>query len=137
MATAATASVGAITAPSMNAAGHGNPSTSTCAATATTQVVTRTSASASSPSARLSAFSSRGEEYQPGAQQQRRHEDQQHDVRVHVDVLEPRHEGQREPAEHEHDRVRNANVLGHPHEQHGTEQEGQEELEVAHRSAGV
>ena len=49
----------------MNAAGQLNPSTSACAATATTDIVTSTSASASSRSARLSAFSSRGEEYQP------------------------------------------------------------------------
>ena len=65
VATAATASVGATTAPSMNAAGHVNAATNSCAATATTAIVTSTSASASSPSARLSARSSRGDEYQP------------------------------------------------------------------------
>src|SRR3954451_22919629 len=65
VATAATASVGATTAPSMNAAGHDRPSTSPCDAAATAVVVTTTSASASSPSARPSALSSRGEEYQP------------------------------------------------------------------------
>ena len=65
VATAATASVGATTAPSMNAAGQLSPSTSACAATATAAIVTNTSASASSPSARLSARSSRGDEYQP------------------------------------------------------------------------
>ena len=65
VATAATASVGATTAPSMNAAGHVSWATSSCEATATTAVVTSTSASASRPSARLSARSSRGDEYQP------------------------------------------------------------------------
>ena len=65
VATAATASVGATTAPSMNAAGHVSSATSSWAATATTTVVTITSASASNASARLSARSSRGEEYQP------------------------------------------------------------------------
>ena len=65
VATAATASVGATTAPSMNAAGQVSSATSSWAATAVTTVVTSTSASASRPSARLSARSSRGEEYQP------------------------------------------------------------------------
>ena len=44
----------------------------------------------------------------------------------------PGHEREPEPAEHEHDRVRDADVVGGAHEQHGGEQQREEELEVAH-----
>ena len=36
------------------------------------------------------------------------------------------------PAEHEHDRIRHADVVRGPHEQHGGEQQREEKLELAH-----
>ena len=72
------------------------------------------------PSARLSARSSRGDEYQPAHMQQRRDEDEQHDVRVELHARHARDERQR--------RARRArarsdtgmrDAVGGPHEQHG------------------
>ena len=132
VATAATASVGATAAPSMNAAGHGRPSTHSWAATATALIVTSTSASASPPErAALGAQLARRRVPARG-QQQRRDEDQQHDVRVELDLRHPRHEGQPEAAEHEHDRIRHADDVGGPHEQDRSEEQREEDLEFAH-----
>ena len=117
----------------MNAAGHVSPSTSSCAATATTAIVTSTSASASSPSARLSARSSRGEEYQPADSSSGGTNTSSTTCGVELDRAGcPGMNASAEPAEHEHDRVRDADVVGGAHEQHGGEQQREEELEVAH-----
>ena len=132
VATAATASVGAITAPSMNAAGQVRPSTSAWAATATADIVTSTSASASRPSARLSACSSRGEEYQPAASSSGGTKTSRTTCESMSTSSRPGTNASAEPAEHEHDRVRDADAVGHPHEQDGAEQQREEELEVAH-----
>ena len=55
-----------------------------------------------------------------------------HDVRVELDLGHPRHEREREPAEHEHDRIRHADVVGRAHEHDGREQQREEDLEFAH-----
>ena len=132
VATAATASVGATAAPSMNAAGHVSPSTHSCAATATAPVVTSTSASASAPSARLSARSSRGDEYQPADSSSGGMKTSRTTWASSSMSGIPGHEGQAEPAEHEHDRIRQPDEIGGPHEQDGPEEQREEDLEFAH-----
>ena len=55
-------------------------------------------------------------------------------MRVELDVREPRDERDADAAEHEHDRIRDADVVRGPHEQDGSEQQREEELELVHEA---
>ena len=132
VATAATASVGATTAPSMNAAGHVSWTTSSCAATATTVIVTRTSASASNPSARLSARSSRGEEYQPADSSSGGTNTSSTTCASSSIVGIAGDEAIARPPRTRTIGYGNADVIGGSHKQHGGEQQREEELEIVH-----
>jgi hypothetical protein len=68
-----------------------------------------------------------------GAHQQRRHEHQQHHVRLQLHAGHARDERQRRAGEHQHDRERDAQPVGSAHEQYGREQQREEKLELTHR----
>ncbi len=67
-----------------------------------------------------------------GAHQQRRHEHEQHHVRVQLHARDARHERQRRARQDEHDRIRDAQPVRGAHEQHGPEQQREKQLELAH-----
>ena len=103
---AASGSVGETTAPSTNAAATSSPSTSACATTATPTVVAATSPIASSEiGAEVRAQVAQRREERRRVEQ-RRQEGDSTSSGGSVDVREARDEAEREPAEHEQDRVR-------------------------------
>jgi hypothetical protein len=67
--------------------------------------------------------------------EQRRQEDQQHEVGVELDLRDPRHQAERQPAEHEDDRIRHLPPVGKRVQQrHRDQQSCDENLDLAHRS---
>ena len=58
-----------------------------------------------------------------GGVQQRRQEDEEHDVGLERDVRERRDEPDHQPADDQDDRVRDRGQVGHPHEGGGGEQQ--------------
>jgi len=55
-------------------------------------------------------------------------------VRVQLHGRDPGYERERDPPEHEHDRVRQVHAVRGPHEEDGGEQQREEELELAHEA---
>ena len=105
---AASGSVGETIAPSANAAAHGRPAIAACATTATATVVRSTSAIALSVIGRRFAaqVAQRGEVRR--VEQQRRQEDEEHELRVELDVGHAGREADEAAADHEQDRVGHA-----------------------------
>ena len=112
IAVAAVGSVGETIAPRTNATGHEMPGMSSCATTATSTIVRSTRPTASSDD-RLQVrpeLPQRGEEGR--AVQERRQDGDEDEVRRQLDRRDPGHEPEREPTDHEQDRVRDADSLG-------------------------
>ena len=132
IAVAATGSVGETIAPSAKAIGHSRSSTS-CPTTATSPIVTSTSPTDVSASARAWSRSARASDEEGRREQQWRQEHEQDQVGLQLDVGHARHEAERQAAQHQDDRVRDAATAGERVEEgHGHEQRGDDDLEPFH-----
>ena len=128
----ATASVGDTIAPSTKDSAQPRPTTS-WATTATAAIVTNTRGMASAAIAVTFRRSSRDRGEEGGAVQQRRQEDQQHDVRVELHGRHAGQEADHRAAEHERDRVGNAQQAREHGERGCGHQEAEDEqLDVVH-----
>ena len=133
IAVAAIGSVGETTAPRTNAAAHGSPGTISCATTATTTIVRSTRPDREQPDRpQVRAQVAQRREEGGSVEQQRQHADE-HEVGWEVDLGQAGHEAEREPAEHEDDRIRDPQLRReHQHRRACREQHEQvEQLVVA------
>ena len=126
IAVAAIGSVGETIAPSTKAAAQGSSGTIACATTATATIVSEDEPDREHPdrSHVRAQVAERGEERRP-VEERRQHADE-HEVGRQLELGHPRDEAEREPAEHEQDRVRDPHPR-HEHEQRGAGDEQHEQ----------
>ena len=101
------------------------------AATDTVVVSTSPSESSASGLAFVAQVAERGEERR--RVEERRQDRDEHDLRLQLDVRDARHEAEREPAEHEQDRVRHAQPRRKREQRRAGGEECEEEQRVVSR----
>ena len=94
--------------------------------------MTITSPTASSVIGAQLAFSSCARDRDRRGVEQRREEDEEHDVRVELRRRQARHEADDQPAEHERDRIRDAAAQAEPRQHGDGEQQEDEQLDLGH-----
>ena len=132
VAVAETGSVGPTIAPSTNAASQLIPGTISWATAATTTIVTSTRPIESSASGAISALSSRGDEFQPAACSSGGRKTRKTTSGSSSRSGQPGDQADREPADHQHDRVRHGDEVGQPDEHRGRGEQEDDELDVGH-----